>query len=171
MSICVTESPTSRRMLDAQHSEDDAFAREEQGAREEIAQAFSLIGRVPSRQIALPMVKAPHREGSVSLATAVCELTSEGYVNEELLAVIDGSDCPLVQKLREALCARWQKQHQDLCEAGEYLTVEPRKFGFSEQELQEADLAYLRNQKARDAERVRIAHQMDLDAMRRVGAL
>jgi hypothetical protein len=59
--------------------------------------------------------------------------------------------------------------HECLCEAGEYVDVQPRRFGFSEAELIEADLAYLHGVKQRDARRLREAHQLDVDAMRRAG--
>lgn len=42
---------------------------------------------------------------------------------------------------------------------------------FTEQQLQQADLDYLNNQAQREERRVREAHQMDLDRMRREGVL
>jgi hypothetical protein len=42
---------------------------------------------------------------------------------------------------------------------------------FSEQELLEADLAYLEGQARRDAERVRVAHEADLQDLRAKGLL
>jgi hypothetical protein len=42
---------------------------------------------------------------------------------------------------------------------------------FSEQELLEADVAYLEGQARRDAERVRVAHEADLQDLRAKGLL
>jgi hypothetical protein len=115
------ESPMSVSMLDARDELDSRYAAEERGAREEIAQSFALLRKLPPHLIAVPVVS--HKGGgmratSVSMAEAIKELTSEGYAHLELLAVLQHSVCPLVQGLRDALRDEWVKQQaSDLAEA------------------------------------------------------
>lgn len=93
---------------------DSRLAAEEAAAREEIKEAFSLIRKLPARQIAVPTVALRHgymRVASVTLEHAVSDLMSEGYTKDALIAVLQASDCPLVQKLRDALCAEWVRQN------------------------------------------------------------
>jgi hypothetical protein len=121
MSIATTESPFSVQLLDMRDEFDSRYAAEEQGAREEIAQSFALLRKLPPHLIAVPVVS--HKGGgmratSVSMAEAIEELTSEGYAHLELLAVLQNSECPLVQTLRDALRDEWVKQQaSDLAEA------------------------------------------------------
>jgi hypothetical protein len=121
MSISTLESPASVRALDAMHSAADTAEASEQHAREEIAQAFGLIRTLPSMLVALPSVQERRggvRVGSVTLQEAIRDLTTDGYCFEQLLAVLQASDCPLVQKLRDTLCAEYQRMNAgDIAEA------------------------------------------------------
>jgi hypothetical protein len=56
-------------------------------------------------------------------------------------------------------------QHQGMCEPGEYVTVSPRRFGFSEEQLVEADLQYLASQAQRIKDTVRLAHELELSQL------
>lgn len=77
------------------------------------------------------------------------------------------------------------QRHEDLAESGQFVRVSPLKadpfpiaaarHAVAQVELSEeaeriaADLHYLNTQEQRERERIRIAHQMDVDAMRRAG--
>lgn len=112
MSIATTENPASVRALDARHAAQDALSDNEQHAREEIAQAFAFMRRVPADKISVPSVNYLHRRPCiVSLSHAVAELLEGGECASELLAVLEHSACPHVVALRAALCAAWQRQY------------------------------------------------------------
>lgn len=121
MSLSTLESPASLRALDAATRRQTSEQLAEAAAREEIADAFGLIRTVPPQRIAVPCIEAKGgsvRVRSMSLAEVVRDLTMEGRSEEQLLAVLAGSDCPLVQKLRDALCSEWQRQWAgDIAEA------------------------------------------------------
>jgi hypothetical protein len=121
MSIATTESPFSVQLLDMRDEFDSRYAAEEQGAREEIAQSFALLRKLPAKQIAVPAVSFRHggmRASSVSMDAAIRDMVGEGHGMEQLLAVLQHSDCPLVQGLRDALRDEWVKQQaSDLAEA------------------------------------------------------
>lgn len=121
MSTSTLESPETRRALNAFAAREAEWQRGEEGARQEIAAAFALVRSVPPQHVALPCVELKNgglRVRSVSLAEAVRDLTMEGHGSEQLLAVLQGSDCPLVQKLRDALCAEYQRRNaNDIAEA------------------------------------------------------
>lgn len=123
MSISTLESPGSIRALATAHGAQDERAGAEQAAREEIAAGFGLMRTTPSMLIALPRVEVKYgslRVGSMSLQAALRDLMMEGYGFEQLLAVLQVSDCPFVQKLREALCQEYQRQNaSDVAEARE----------------------------------------------------
>lgn len=121
MSVSTLESPSSWRGLAAAQAAQDTYASAEQAAREEIAAGFGLMRTTPSMLIALPRVEVKGdslRVGSMSLQAALRDLMMEGYGFEQLLAVLQASDCPFVQKLREALCQEYQRQNaSDVAEA------------------------------------------------------
>lgn len=62
-------------------------------------------------------------------------------------------------------------QHQALCEPGEYITVSPRRFGFTEDELVAADLEYLASQARRERNMIAMLHEQELNELRARGGL
>lgn len=114
MSIATTESFLSVHMLDARDNLDSRRTSAEAGAREEIEEAFALMRKLPAKHVAVPAVD--HRAGrvsSVSLEEAVMDMVGDGQCKAELLAVLKDSLCPLVQALREAMCAEYVRQNAD----------------------------------------------------------
>lgn len=64
----------------------------------------------------------------------------------------------------------WE-DHACLLQEGEKLEITPRLGMFSEADLEEADLAYLRNQQQRDARRLHSAIEQQVDHLRTLGGL
>jgi hypothetical protein len=116
MTIAVTESRASRVALDAGIAEQDAcmerLAIEKELARQEIANQFLLIDKLPLAQITLPAV-VNTRVVSVPMPGALLELIQEGEVDALLLKVLQDSPCALVAQLRAGLCAKWQDKQVD----------------------------------------------------------
>jgi hypothetical protein len=82
----------------------------EESVRQEIAQAFAFLGKVPASAIALPELHFHHGHWKVSHTNAreaIEDRLSSGYCIAELMQVLEKSQCALVQKLREAIAQSW----------------------------------------------------------------
>lgn len=114
MSVSTLESAASRRDRAAYFAEQDAIDKAEHEVREEIETAFThMLPRWAASSIAIPTVD--HRKGvlSAGLTTAdavIRDRMEGGYVHAHLLAVLEKSECPYVQKLREAIGKSWADQ-------------------------------------------------------------
>lgn len=104
-----------------------------------------------------------------AIAATAAAMGEVPALREFIVRVKRGSEARVVLSVMGTDSCSVVAQHADLAEAGEYIDVQLRRFGFSEAELIEADLAYMHGAKARDARRVSEAHQLDVDAMRRAG--
>lgn len=121
MSISTLESPETRAALAAHSVRETTWQAAERGAREEIAEAFKLMRTLPPARVAVPYVEVKGgglRVQSMSLDAVIRDLVTDGHGGEQLLAVLQASECPMVQKLRDELCAQWQRQWaSDIAEA------------------------------------------------------
>lgn len=109
------------------------------------------------------------RERGDSIATNAAAMGEIPELREFILKVKRGPEVRLTLSVMGTDSCSVVAQHADLAEAGEYIDVQLRRYGFSEEELIEADLARMHGAKSRDARRLREAHQLDVDAMRRAG--
>jgi hypothetical protein len=100
------------RHSDAQDASTERLVIEKELAKQEIANQFLLIERLPLAQITLPAV-VNTRVVSVPMSEALLELIQEGEVDALLLKVLQDSPCALVAQLRAGLCAKWQDKQVD----------------------------------------------------------
>lgn len=97
----------------------------EQAAADEIREAFSLVGtKIPGVSTPLKRlaVIAPtdngYKVGLRSMSEAILEAIHDMRVDDELLKIIEESECELVKKLRDRICEDYVRRHaSDIAEA------------------------------------------------------
>jgi hypothetical protein len=101
------------RHSDAQDASTERLVIEKELAKQEIANQFLLIDKLPLAQITLPAIGHSTREVRIPMSEALLELIHEGEVDALLLKVLQDSPCALVAQLRAGLCAKWQDKQVD----------------------------------------------------------
>lgn len=96
--------------------ENEAFALAEKRVGDEIVELFTkTVRKVNYKQLATPFVSYSASGGMyvryMPLSEAVVDTSSIGKSQDALMAVMAGSDCPLVAKWREAMAEDYKKHH------------------------------------------------------------
>lgn len=98
-------------LSDAREAMDERFQKALRIVRQDICNAFNQ--RANLRMVTVPYVNGSGRVVYQSIAEAATDAITDGEPQEAFMAVLAGSDCPLVQKLRDALVKDYTYLHAD----------------------------------------------------------
>lgn len=115
MSYSTSPATDADRHLERADSEEHRRQCAEAYYRAEIVDTLTkTIRTVPHARLSLPKPGA-HRVECQPLVDVVTDQVSFGKPMEALMTVLQSSDCPLVQRLREAIAADYADSNADWC--------------------------------------------------------